>query len=58
MRMGIGHPGHKDAVTGYVLHNFAKAEQPVLNEWLDDLCRAVPTLVEGDDNRVMSDLAR
>jgi large subunit ribosomal protein L25 len=25
VRLGIGHPGHKDAVTGHVLGNFAKA---------------------------------
>ena len=26
VRIGIGHPGHKDRVTGYVLGNYAKAE--------------------------------
>lgn len=36
VRLGIGHPGHKDRVTGYVLGDFAKAEQP----WVDALCRA------------------
>jgi PTH1 family peptidyl-tRNA hydrolase len=33
VRLGIGHPGHKDAVAGYVLHDFAKADA----DWLDDL---------------------
>ena len=28
VRMGIGHPGHKDLVHGYVLRDFAKAEEP------------------------------
>lgn len=49
VRMGIGHPGHKDLVHGYVLRDFAKAEQP----WVDDLCRAVADdaamLAGGDD---------
>jgi PTH1 family peptidyl-tRNA hydrolase len=36
VRMGIGHPGHKDLVTGHVLGDFGKAEGP----WVDDLCRA------------------
>lgn len=49
VRMGIGHPGHKDLVHGYVLRDFAKAEQP----WVDDLCRAVAddaaVLTCGDD---------
>jgi PTH1 family peptidyl-tRNA hydrolase len=37
VRMGIGHPGHKDAVAGYVLNDFAKADA----EWLDDLLRGI-----------------
>ncbi len=49
VRMGIGHPGHKDLVHGYVLHDFPKAEA----EWVDDLCRACAAeaalLVRGDD---------
>lgn len=35
-RMGIGHPGHKDRVHGYVLSDFAKAE----GGWVDTLCDA------------------
>jgi len=48
VRLGIGHPGHKDRVAGYVLADFAKAEQT----WLDDLIRGcsdgAPALAEGD----------
>ncbi len=48
VRLGIGHPGHKDAVAAYVLHDFAKADQA----WLDDLLRGLsdgaPYLVAGD----------
>ena len=36
-RMGIGHPGHKDRVHGYVLSDFAKAEMP----WVEDLNAAI-----------------
>lgn len=49
VRLGIGHPGHKDLVHGYVLRDFAKAEEP----WVEDLTRAVadasPLLARGDD---------
>lgn len=37
VRLGIGHPGRKEAVSGYVLHDFAKAEE----EWLDNLLRGI-----------------
>lgn len=37
VRMGVGHPGHKDKVPGYVLHDFAKADQ----DWLDDMLRGI-----------------
>ncbi len=37
VRLGIGHPGHKDRVAGYVLQDFAKAEA----DWLDDLLRGI-----------------
>ncbi len=37
VRLGIGHPGHKDAVAGFVLHDFAKADA----DWLDDLLRGI-----------------
>tara|TARA_B110000008_G_scaffold212222_1_gene211193 strand:+ start:945 stop:1622 length:678 start_codon:yes stop_codon:yes gene_type:complete len=33
VRMGIGHPGHKDRVANYVLSDFAKSDQ----NWFQDL---------------------
>ena len=37
VRLGIGHPGHKDAVANFVLHDFSKADQ----DWLDNLLRGI-----------------
>ena len=37
VRLGIGHPGHKDAVPGYVLRDFPKADA----DWLDDVLRGI-----------------
>ncbi len=37
VRLGIGHPGHKDKVAAYVLSDFAKADAG----WLDDLLRGI-----------------
>ncbi len=57
VRLGIGHPGHKDAVAGYVLRDFAKADQ----DWLDDLLRGLsdgaPQLADGDAGRFMNAVA-
>ena len=44
IRMGIGHPGHKDRVHSYVLSNFAKAEQPWVEDLNDALARAADHL--------------
>jgi peptidyl-tRNA hydrolase, PTH1 family len=49
VRLGIGHPGHKALVQPHVLGDFAKSEEP----WVDDLTRAVADnaalLVANDD---------
>ncbi|WP_298362385.1 aminoacyl-tRNA hydrolase [uncultured Litoreibacter sp.] len=54
VRMGVGHPGHKDKVPGYVLRDFAKADQ----NWLDDVLRGVsdgaPHLADGDTGRFLN----
>lgn len=57
VRLGIGHPGHKDKVASYVLSDFAKAEQ----DWLDDLLRGIsdgaPALAAGDGGRFQNAVA-
>ena len=57
VRIGIGHPGDKDRVTGHVLGNFTKADRGWLNGMLMAIVQAAPVLVEGDDARFMSDVA-
>lgn len=57
VRLGIGHPGHKDRVAGYVLSDFAKAD----GDWLDDLLRGVSdgaeALAAGDGPRFQNAVA-
>ncbi|MBT5156842.1 MAG: aminoacyl-tRNA hydrolase [Rhodobiaceae bacterium] len=48
-RLGIGHPGHKDKVSGHVLGDFAKADQDWLAAFLKALCDNAPLAVEGED---------
>ena len=57
MRLGIGHPGSREKVTGHVLGDFAKADQ----EWLDLLLRSIADnadlLVGGKDANFMNKVA-
>lgn len=57
VRIGIGHPGHKDRVTGYVLGNFAKAEQDDLIHMLGAIGATCEWLARDDDARFTTDLA-
>ena len=54
VRLGVGHPGHKDAVPGYVLRDFPKADR----DWLDDVIRGVsdgaPHLADGDGGKFLN----
>lgn len=57
IRLGIGHPGHKDRVTGHVLGNFAKDEQDDLVAMLGAIGAEAEWLAKGDDVRFMNDVA-
>lgn len=62
LRLGIGHPGAKELVHGYVLHDFAKADR----DWVEPLLAAIADnadrLAAGDEvgfmNRVQVALGR
>ena len=58
VRIGIGHPGHKDRVTGYVLGNYAKSEIEPLSDLLGAIGAEAEWLADGDDVRFMSEVAR
>lgn len=57
VRLGIGHPGHKDRVSGHVLGNYAKSEQDDLAAMLGAVGAEAQWLAEGDNPRFMSDVA-
>ena len=57
VRIGIGHPGHKDRVTGHVLGNYAKAEIDDLTDMLAAIGGEAEWLAKGDDARFMNDVA-
>jgi peptidyl-tRNA hydrolase, PTH1 family len=57
VRIGVGHPGHKDLVSGYVLHDFTKADY----DWLEPLIGAIaaeaPHLADGAYDKFQSLIA-
>ena len=57
VRLGIGHPGHKDRVLGHVLGDFAKVDQPWLVALLDALADAAPLLAAGQPEAFMTKVA-
>ncbi len=57
VRIGIGHPGHKDRVTSHVLGNFAKAEQDSLVQMLGAIGAEAEWLANDNDPRFMSEIA-
>ncbi|WP_196257935.1 aminoacyl-tRNA hydrolase [Pelagibacterium limicola] len=57
VRLGIGHPGHKDRVHAYVLSNFHKIDAEWLDPLLDTLARNAGLLAKGDAAGLMNKLA-
>ena len=57
VRIGIGHPGRKDRVTGHVLGNYAKAETDQVADMLGAIAAEARWLAEGDDARFMNEIA-
>lgn len=57
VRIGIGHPGHKDAVAGFVLHDFARADADWITPLLDGIADGAPALAAGDPARFQNAVA-
>ena len=54
VRIGIGHPGDKSRVSGYVLSDFAKAEVPVFERLNESLARHISMLLDGNADDFMT----
>ncbi len=57
VRLGIGHPGAKERVLGWVLSDFPKADQPWLDATLDAVADAAPMLATGKAEDFMTRVA-
>jgi len=50
LRIGIGHPGHKDQVSDYVLGRPRKEDQTAIDEAIDEALRVAEQFVKGDSD--------
>jgi PTH1 family peptidyl-tRNA hydrolase len=57
VRLGIGHPGNKNLVSGYVLHDFTKTDQDWLEDMLYGISDGAVLLAEGDKGGFMNKVA-
>jgi len=56
LRIGIGHPGHKEAVVGYVLSRPGKSEQQAIDNGLGEAMRQWDLIQGGELSRAMNAL--
>ncbi len=56
LRLGIGHPGHRDQVSDFVLHRPTKNEQIDIERTIDDALRVLPELMAGEWEKAMHKL--
>lgn len=54
VRIGIGHPGDRNAVSGYVLSDFAKGEVPVFERLNESLSKHISMLLDGNADDFMT----
>ena len=57
VRIGIGHPGQKDRVTGHVLGDFRADDHGWLDPLLDQIARHAELLAKGEDAQFMNRVA-
>lgn len=58
LRIGVGHPGNSDQVTGYVLGKTPRPEKALINACIDESVHHLPSIVSGDYQKVMNKLHR
>lgn len=46
LRIGIGHPGHRSKVTGFVLGKAPATEQRLIDDCIDEASRSIDTLLD------------
>ena len=57
LRVGIGHPGHKDMVSSYVLADFFKDEKPLMATLVQEISRHFSLLLAGEEAGFMNKIS-
>jgi len=58
VRLGIGHPGDKNLVADYVLHDFGKGDMAWVHDMVDAIADNLATLLKGDEAGFMNKIVR
>lgn len=58
IRIGVGHPGDKAMVMPHVLSDFHKVDLEWFDPMTDAICKALPFLLAGDDERFQTEVMR
>lgn len=56
LRIGVGHPGSKDQVVDYVLHNASRDDRILIDRDIDDAVSVMPELASGALEQAMQKL--
>lgn len=56
LRIGIGHPGHRDDVVGYVLKNASSEDRAAIDRAIDEALKVLPDIVAGNLDKAMKTL--
>ncbi len=56
LRIGVGHPGRKEQVVGYVLRSAPREEQALIDDSIDRALAVMPQLARGELDRAMQTL--
>jgi PTH1 family peptidyl-tRNA hydrolase len=56
LRIGIGHPGHKDKVTPWVLGRPGRDDEAAMLRAIDEAISVMPLAIAGDFNEAMKQL--
>jgi PTH1 family peptidyl-tRNA hydrolase len=56
LRIGIGHPGHRDDVVAYVLKNASREDRAAIDRAIDEAVKVLPDIVAGNLDKAMKTL--